>query len=380
MLKLSDISVFVDPVTPHFLKNRLFDTGNVHNVDGAHAPYFYLKELFTSQGIDVNTADYLVEGKKRNKLNAYFSLGITTNYRRLARERDVILSAYFTMDAPIVMPSHFKGLRTASRDFKRIYSYSTPEALAPFGCRGLKFEKLHIPYCFDRVFPELWANENRKFLCLLNYNRLCRRTWRELYTARLEACEYFSRFNEIDMFGFAWDRLPYVVGESWIPATLRRVSRLVQERTPILNRHPYQKLIDRVWRGPAESKYVTQSQYTFTICYENMDLEGWLNENIFDCFLVGTIPIYLGAPDITDYVPENCFINRRRFKTYDDLRACLHALGPAEIRRYKENARDYLASARFAPFRKESFAQIFTRAVEEDAGVSLRHELPVAAA
>jgi hypothetical protein len=81
---------------------------------------------------------------------------------------------------------------------------------------------------------------------------------------------------------------------------------------------------------------------------------------------------------VTDYVPEECFINRRRFTTYDDLRSYLHALGPADIRRYKENARDYLASDRFKPFTTEAFAQLFTRAVEEDTGVALQHTLSAA--
>lgn len=375
MLTPADVSVFIDPVTPHFLKNQLFDRENAHNVDGMHGPYLYLKELFESQGIEVNTADYLVSGAKRNKMNAYFSLGVTQNYRRLADQKDVVLCAYFTMDAPIVTPSYFKGLPTVQRYFRRIYSYSTPDALAKYGCRGLKFEKLYIPYGHATIFEDLWANEDRKFLCLLNYNRLCRRTWRELYTARLEACEYFSQFDEIDLYGFAWDRAPYVVGETWVPTRVTLINRWIHENVPFVPMHRYERLIKRVWRGPAPSKFVTQSQYTFTICYENMDLEGWLNENIFDCFLVGTIPIYLGAPDITDYVPEECFINRRRFASYDELRKFLHDLGPAEIRRYKEAARDYIGSAKFWPFTSEAFAQIFTRAVAEDVGVSLRHTL-----
>ena len=47
----NDVSVFIDPVTPHFLRNELFNTGSAHNIDDAHAPYFHIKELFESQGI-----------------------------------------------------------------------------------------------------------------------------------------------------------------------------------------------------------------------------------------------------------------------------------------------------------------------------------------
>ena len=61
-----------------------------------------------------------------------------------------------------------------------------------------------------------------------------------------------------------------------------------------------------------------------------------------------------------------------QFATYDELRRFLKAMGPAEMERYRENARDYLSSAMFQPFRKEAFVDIFVRAVEEDTGLRLR--------
>ncbi len=371
-MPLTDISVFIDPASRHFLGNELFNRRNPHNIDGAHAPYFYLQELFESSGIPVNTADYLVRGERINKRNVYFSLGVTDHYELLSRRKDVILSAFFTMEAPIVYPSLFRSLPKISRHFKRIYSYSTNTALARFGCAGVPLRKFHIPYPYDRVIDELWRRTDRKFLTLLNYNRLCRMKWQELYTERLRALAYFSQFGEIDLYGLGWDKPPYRVGETRIPVTLTLINRYLREQVPFLRRHPFEEVVRKTYRGPAESKYVTQSEYAFTICYENMILPGWLNENLFDCFLAGTVPIFLGPPDITDYVPSECFIDKRQFPTYAELRRFLKSLGEKDIRRYKENARDYLASAKFRPFTKESFAAKFTSAVEEDLGVSFR--------
>lgn len=370
-----DISVFIDPVSRHFLNDELFNRENVHNIDGAHEPYFYLRDVFQAQGIAVHTADYLIRGEKVNKVNVYFSLGRIAGYQRLSARPDVILSAFFTFEAPIVQPSTYRELRKLSRFFKRVYSYTTGDAVARFGCAGLQFKKFHIPYPASGIVEPLWRNNDRKFLTLLNYNRLCRNTWNELYTERLRALEFFSRFDEIDLYGKAWDVPPYRVGETWIPATLTRINRYLRQHAPFLKMHPYQEAVRKTWRGVAPSKYETQSRYTFTICYENMMLPGWLNENLFDCFLVGTVPIFLGPPDITDYVPEECFIDKRRFATYDELRAYLKSLSEKQIRAYKGNARDYLKSDQFKPFRKESFAELFTRAVEEDAGISLNSTL-----
>jgi alpha(1,3/1,4) fucosyltransferase len=368
----ADISVFVDPSSHHFLGDELFNPANRHNIDGAHTPYFYLRDLFQSAGIEVHTGDYLVSGEKRNKQNIYFSLGYLEHYQRLINRPDVILSGLFTFEAPIVQPSLYRALPRLSRYFKRIYSFSTNTALARFGCGNVALRKFHIPYPYDGVIEDLWRNTDRKFLTLLNCNRLCRRTWQELYTERLRALDFFSHYDEIDLYGLGWDKPPYRVGETWIPIPLTRINRYLHEYVPFLPMHPFEKAIQRTYRGVAVSKYVTQSRYTFTICYENMRLDGWLNENLFDCFLVGTIPVFLGPPDITDYVPANCFIDKRQFPTYEELRSHLKSLGPNEIQAYKENARDYISSASFKPFTKESFAQYFTRAVEEDLGVDLR--------
>jgi len=302
----------------------------------------------------------------------YFSMGIMSNYRELARRGDVVLSGLFTFEAPIVQPSTYRGLREASRYFKRIFSYTTGDALARYGCAGLKFTRFCIPYTHSRVFDELWRREERKFLTLLNYNRLCRRSWHELYTERLRALEFFSQYDEIDLYGIGWDKPPYVVGETWIPATVTILHRWLRQRLhPYVPMHPYSKVIEKTWRGIAKAKYETQSNYTFTICYENMMLPGWLNENILDCFLVGTIPIYLGPPDVTDYVPADCFIDKRQFPTYQDLRSFLKGLGKKEIQNYKESARNFVESDRMKPFGKEAFAALFTRALQEDLGIQL---------
>lgn len=365
----SDIAVFVDPVSHHFLKDELFNPSNPNNIEGAHDAYFLLRETFEAAGIRSHTADSLMHQENLASQNVYFSFGILDNYKRLASRQDVVLSGLFTFEAPTVQPSLYRHLADASRHFRRIFSYTTPDALARFGCAGLSFRPFNIPYPFSHVLDDLWAREDRRFLTMLNWNRLSRTTWQELYTERLRALEFFSRYDEIDLYGLGWNHPPYRVGETWIPATATRVHRLLRDRVPFLPTHPYQKVVARVHRGVAESKFRTQSEYTFTICYENMELKGWINENIFDCFLVGTVPIYLGAPDIADHVPEECFIDKRRFESYVELRSFLRNLSGESIRSYRENARDFICSERFRPFSKEAFVELLVRAVEEDLGV-----------
>jgi len=125
-----------------------------------------------------------------------------------------------------------------------------------------------------------------------------------------------------------------------------------------------------VYRGKALSKAETLGQYTFALCFENMILNGWITEKLFDCFFAGTVPVYWGAPNIEDRVPAGCFIDMRKFAGYADLREYLKSLPEKEIQQFRENARDYLSSARYRPFTKEAFGEMFLRIVREDAGLA----------
>jgi alpha(1,3/1,4) fucosyltransferase len=90
---------------------------------------------------------------------------------------------------------------------------------------------------------------------------------------------------------------------------------------------------------------------------------------LFDCLLAGTVPIYLGAPDIERWVPQDCYVDMREFSSYRELRAFLHDLSSRDIEAYREAGRAYIESDRFRPFSKYAFADLFTELVTADAGI-----------
>ena len=366
-MRASGVSVFLDPITPHFGRDRLFEQ---HPYGDYHTPFLRVRETFAEHGIPVHTADLLANGEAGSEVNVYFALGTLEKYKALAGRRDVHLSALFQFEAPIVHPSVYRGTPDASRYFERVYSFSTPQALAPFGCGDVALEKFCIPQPFDDVFDELWQRRDRKFLALVSQNKLPVLDYNELYTERLRALEHFARSGDIDLYGIGWDELPFRVGERKLPPHLVRLYRFLRQRIPFGQLHPYESVINQVYRGPVASKYETLSRYTFALTYENMVLDGWVNEKIFDAFLAGAVPIYLGAPDITDYVPKDCFVDKRDFGTYGELGEYLRSLSPDDIQTYRQNARDYLSSSMYRPFTKDAFAEIFVRALA-DIGVEL---------
>jgi hypothetical protein len=120
-----------------------------------------------------------------------------------------------------------------------------------------------------------------------------------------------------------------------------------------------------------EDKAQVLGQYEFAICFENMALEGWITEKLFDCLFVGTVPVYLGAPDIDRWVPRECFIAMRDFDGYPELRAYLRSLEHEDLKAYREAARDFIGSDAYRPFSKDAYAEVFERLLGEDAGISI---------
>lgn len=364
------VALYIDPPSHHFLGDRLFSTEDDGRFIGDHilAPYGHLRDVLASRGIPVHTAESLPV-EPDDVLKIYVSLGIRRNYRRLARRPDTVLSAFFAMESPIVEPALYRALPAVERHFRRIFSWGDDDSLQRFAGRRLRFEPFRLPQSFDGVIEPLWRRDDRRFLVMINSNKRLRARRHELYTERLRAVEFFARTGEIDLYGRGWDEPPWLGRWTWVPYTLTRVRRALWPHWPRLRPDPLLAAARLVYRGSVRHKNQTLSEYAFSLCFENVPLKGYITEKLFDCLFVGTVPVYLGAPDVAEHVPPDCFIDARRFSGYAELRDFLKSLAPPQIQGYRDSAREFLQSERFRPFSKAAFAGIFTRILEEDAGV-----------
>ncbi|KAH7056791.1 hypothetical protein BKA57DRAFT_522946 [Linnemannia elongata] len=66
-------------------------------------------------------------------------------------------------------------------------------------------------------------------------------------------------------------------------------------------------------------KRMALAPYPFGLAAENSNCIGYITEKIYDVYASGSIPVYMGATDIADFVPEGSYININDFETYDDL-------------------------------------------------------------
>ena len=105
------------------------------------------------------------------------------------------------------------------------------------------------------------------------------------------------------------------------------------------------------YRGAVEKKIKTLSQYKFCFCFENMkNIKGYITEKIFDCFFAGCIPIYLGADNVEEYIPEGAFIDMRKFKDVQDVVAYTADMSVQEFETYISKAEEFLKSKKFSDF------------------------------
>jgi hypothetical protein len=366
----SDVTLFIDPFSYHFLEDRLFDAAvGAFNGDDILGPWIHLRDWFGQRGIEVTTADRLLNGECRSDINVYVSFGIQQNCRNLAGRSDVVMSAFFAFEGPIVEPSLYRDLSWIKDCVRRVYSFTDSESLAPFLTEPLELRHFCLPSPVDGVADELWRSDDRGFLTMINGNKLPRVYLDELYTERMRAVAFFGRTDEIDLYGIGWDVPPYRMGKTWMPYTLQRAHRKTQAISQRIKPEPLLQACRRRWRGTVDSKCLTLSKYTFAICFENQILNGWITEKIFDCLSAGTVPIYLGPPDVDEWIPAECYVDMRDFAGYDELRDYLRGLGPTEIEGFREAGREFLASERFYPFSKQAFVDRCRDLIAEDTGV-----------
>jgi hypothetical protein len=242
-------------------------------------------------------------------------------------------------DCPIAVTRPYLELPEVSRRFRRIFSFFPAAALSAY-LPGATPEPMCWPLPYRDVHATRWANEDRKFITAFVSNKEPACPGPELYSERIRAIRHFAKTGEIEFYGPGWKA----------PRFPRR-------------RFQWKWCFDRkfkaAWRGTAPSKCEALSRYRFAVCFENMVLDGWITEKLFDCLHAGTIPVYLGAPDIAAHVPPGAFVDFRQFGSYDALGRHLRSLSPAAVRKLREAGRDFLRSAAFEPFSTDAFTARF---------------------
>lgn len=325
----SKIAFCTDAVVFH--NNQILDKNCTKKYPGSEW-VFYLSVFAKEEGMEVVTGDVALLNIQSNKWKASDILVIQ---EELAVHADQLINmgarplVLLCLESPVYAREFYAELFEQSNKFKnRILFRGTFEKASANGVNHIAYFPSFSEGIVKRILP--W-NE-RKFLVMVaanKYWKVIRPLHREiasrirdlfflkkshltqslitqqLHDKRLELIEFFGSKQSLDLYGGGWGNLKI------LPKTWQYKLNLI-----IKNLNPQR----------CENKQEIISHYKFNLCFENMSYPGYVTEKIIDCFTVGVIPIYIGAPDISDFVPKKLFIDLGDFHNYEDLERYLNTI------------------------------------------------------
>lgn len=326
-------AIALDPSYEVFGNNVLFDPSSKWNRDGHLTPFHRLYSELNESELVVNTADLLIKGKFVADINYYYSFGILDNYEKLKLREDVVLKDFVLWEPPIVAPDMYQALPAISACFERVLVHNTVgDGYSLKDVDQSKLVKLFFPQPYKGVLQQFWEKNDRlNRVVVINGNHKPKSRMGELYSKRIEAMSELAKFNVIDLYGAGWNQ--WCSRRSlWMPYWRNR------------------KVLTSIYRGACESKYEMLSRYRFCLCFENMKMTGLVTEKIFDCLYAGTIPLYLGAPDIESLIPSDAYIDCRSYESWADMWKQLSRMSAGKADEIRQAGRDFLNSDEFLKY------------------------------
>lgn len=322
-------NVYIDPSSAAYYEDRLFDISDLRlNRDDTLLPFLKLKTRLEETGAQVHTADRLFSQNDAESSADYYSLGVLDNYVQVADRQSVRLRAFVIFEPPVVDPRPYRALPALTKAFDEVYVHNTTgDGFSLDGVDSSKLRKLYWPQPREDVMEVLWSNQDRlDRLVVINGNHIPRRVPNELYSRRIEAMAGLAKLNAVDLYGRGWDRW-WSRASMWWPYWKHR------------------RTLMSIYKGACDSKYEVLSRHKFSLCFENMAMQGYVTEKIFDCFYAGTVPLYLGAPDIEDLIPASAYIDCRKFPTWQAMWAHVVSLPADDIEAMRQCGRDFVRGA-----------------------------------
>ena len=323
------ILCFIDPPAADYDDERFFDVKNsALNRDNAILPFYNLKVDLEKEGYKVTTFNRYPEYKEHELKGAlYISFSRKRDPQMLA-DLGLRLFAFYLLEPPLTDQKMYDSLAGLTQKFENVFVHNTTGD--NYNLKDVdtsKLRKLYWPQPMAIAPASVWENTNRfnKIVIINGHHKPRSFAGRELYSQRIKWGVALDKFMDVDLFGRGW---------------MKKYSRSNLWLVYILN---YLK-IKKIYKGPCQSKIETMSKYKFSLCFENLQMDGYITEKIFDCFFAGTVPIYWGCTDIEKWIPVGCYIDIRKFSTAKELSVFLKSLSDDEIKTYKKNGKEFLAS------------------------------------
>lgn len=325
-----------------FQGNVIFNRNQTKLKVGSFGKYYQLFDEYLAKDYVIATDD--MNHPNDSDVVLYFDMP-----KEIPKKEDIKKSYLLAIESAIIRPENFD--KKKHEYFKKIFTWNDDLV------DGKKYIKIN--YSFD--FPiTIYKKINRKKLCCLIASNKSSNFKNELYSERKKLIRWFEKnfINEFDLYGYGWDQYRFSG-----PKFLR-----------ILNRLP---LVPRVinmipgirypsYKGTVSNKIDVMRGYRFAIAYENvMDEMGYITEKIFDVFIAGSVPVYWGAKNVLDYIPSDCFLDRRNFNSDLELFKFMKGMSDNYYLQYLINIENFLNSDQAQQFTTQNFAKTIVNNTSE---------------
>lgn len=231
-------------------------------------------------------------------------------FANIPRHKQILI----LIEPPTIIPSQYED--KAKKIFRKIYTWKDDLV------DNRVYFKYHYPVLHPPIEKEV-AFKDKKLLCMIVANKFSEHP-DELYSKRRRLIQFFDSYPGFDLFGHGW------------------------KDEAICS-----------YRGSVDDKIDTASRYRFSLCLENMgNIQGYITEKIFDAFAALSVPIYEGASNITDYIPQECFIDLRQFNSFEALAEYILTMPEDRYQEYIDHIRTFLKSDQAKVFHPNTFAQL----------------------
>ncbi len=329
-------NIAIIPFWDKYLNNKIFSWDIEEFL-----PFILLKKEFTKKWFIFNTIDLFDD---LNHLNIIISFNIPycRKYNKIIKNfkwKKILI----IFEPPVTNPTQYN--KNKHKYFNYIFTWNKNLI------KNKKYIHLnHYQYNFKNQLKSPIEFNKKKKIVLINANKISFEK-NELYTWRIKIIDFLSKRipKEFDLYWYNWNKplsIFYLKSAFKKNKIFKFLRYFVNSFTPPIT-----------YKWTVNNKINTLWKYKFVICYENMfNINWYITEKIWDCLKAKTVAIYLWAENINEIIPKNCFIDRRIFKTNNELLNFINNIKEKEYNKYIENINKFLSKEETKKYFDENWA------------------------
>ncbi len=218
-----------------------------------------------------------------------------------------------------------------------------------------KIFKINYPFIIKDNFTESF-DERSLLSCMINSNKSQKKKSKnDLYYKRFEIINFAEEKypNDFQLYGMDWN---LSFKKSGIHGRILNFKNRLFKKKKIL----------KTYKGVIANKRDILTKTKFVFCVENSSLNGYISDPIFDAFNNGCIPIYLGAKNISSYIPEDTFIDFSKFKNINSIFDHIGYFDNFNFNRMQSNIKKFIKSSQVDHFNDKGFVSKILEHLDED--------------